>query len=102
MIFNVLAQIGVDPVTVKSVTNPFDYGIAIGTIIVLFFVLYQLGSKVIQRFDQIATKHDETIRMLHEEHKDERTVWRDESQRRTEKIDSLCDRMIACLAKFGE
>jgi hypothetical protein len=100
MIFHFLAQ--VDPVTVKSITNPFDYGIAIGTIIILFFVLYQLGSKVIHRFDEIATKHDDTIRKLHDEHKDERAIWREESQQRTQKIDSLCDRMIACLAKFGE
>ncbi len=97
MISHFLAQ--ADPVTVKSITNPYDYGIAIGTIIVLFFVLYQLGSKVINRFDEIASKHDETIRMLHDEHKDERAIWRDESFRRTEKIDDLCDRMIHALAR---
>jgi len=90
----------IDPVPVKTITNPFDYGIAIGTIIILFFVLYQLGSKVITRFDEIATKHDETIRMLHDEHKTERVVWREESQTRTEKIDHLCDRMIHILSKF--
>ena len=95
MIF-LLAQ---DPVTVRALTNPFDYGLAVGTIIVLFAVLYYLGKQTIQRFDSITQNNSEKIREILMSHREERDEWRIESLGRTQKIDDLCDRMIHALAR---
>ena len=87
---------------VTRVLPMWDYGLAIGTITSLFAFIWFAFGRVLKQFETIAAKHDETVRMMHEEHHAERLVWRDEGRRRSEKIDALCDRMIAALSKIGE
>ena len=96
MIVFVLAQ---DPVTVRALTNPFDYGLAVGTIIVLFAILWYLGRETVAKFDKISADNRETIEKIIEDHRGERNEWRVESLGRTQKIDDLCDRMIHALAR---
>lgn len=88
-----------EPVTVRSLTNPFDYGLAIGTIIVLFAILYFLGREVVARFDKITMENRDQIQAILDAHRDERDEWKAESSARTAKIDQLCDRMIRALTK---
>lgn len=92
----ILAQ---DPVTVRALTNPFDYGLAVGTIVTLFALLYYLGKQTVIRFDSISKENREQIEKIIEDHREERNEWRTESLSRTQKIDDLCDRMIHALAR---
>lgn len=89
----------VEPVTVRSLTNPYDYGLAIGTIIVLFAFMFYLGREVIARFDKISADNRKQIQAILTDHRSERDEWQTESTSRTAKIDQLCDRMIHALAK---
>ena len=98
MIF-LLAQ---DPVTVRAITNPFDYGLAVGTIIVLFSLLWYLGRETVAKFDKISADNRETVEKIIEDHREERNEWRVESLGRTQKIDDLCDRMIHALARHED
>ena len=95
MIWNLLAQ---DPVTtVRALTNPFDYGLAVGTIATLFGLLYYLGRVTIERFDKISRENREQLEKIFEDHREERNEWRRESLTVAQKIDELCDRMIHAL-----
>ncbi len=96
---HILAQ---DPVTVRALTNPFDYGLAIGTIIILFAILWYLGRETVAKFDKISTDNSDKIREILISHREERDEWRRESLTRTQKIDDLCDRMIHALARHEE
>lgn len=80
----------------------WDMGLAIGTITSLFAFIWFAFGRVLKQFETIAEKHDETVRVMLETHHSERMIWRDEGRRRSEKIDALCDRMIAALSKIGE
>ena len=80
----------------------WDMGLAIGTITSLFAFIWFAFGRVLKQFETIAAKHDETVRVMLETHHSERMIWRDEGRRRSEKIDALCDRMIAALSKIGE
>lgn len=102
MTINLLMQV-VDPAEAMSRALPmWDYGLAIGTITSLFAFIWFAFGRVLKQFETIAAKHDETVRVMLETHHAERMVWRDEGRRRSEKIDALCDRMIAALSKIGE
>ena len=100
MLFVFLSQ--VEPVTVRSLTNPYDYGLAIGTIIVLFAIMFYLGREVVARFDKISAENRTQIQAILADHRSERDEWQSESAARTAKIDQLCDRMIHALAKHEE
>ena len=80
----------------------WDFGLAIGVISSLFAFIWFAFGRVLRQFETIAAKHDETVRVMLETHHAERMIWRDEGRRRSEKIDALCDRMIAALSKIGE
>ena len=96
------AQVVADPLPVVSSLPIWDFGLAIGIISTLFTFIWFAFGRVLKQFEAIATKHDETVRVMLETHHAERMVWRDEGRRRSEKIDALCDRMIAALSKIGE
>ena len=81
---------------------PFDYGLSVGVIVVLLFVLRYSIKTGLEKFDEQAARHDSTVREIIEGHLNERTEWRKESLDRAEKISTLCDRMIHALAKIGE
>jgi hypothetical protein len=82
--------------------NPFDYGLSVGVIVVLLFVLRYSIKTGLEKFDEQAARHDNTVREIIEGHLNERSEWRSESSERATKINELCDRMIRALAKFGE
>jgi hypothetical protein len=92
----------VEPEVITQVLPVWDFGLAIGTISSLFAFIWFAFNRTLRQFEKIAFKHDETIRIMCEEHHAERMIWRDEGRRRSEKIDALCDRMIAALSKIGE
>ena len=91
-----------DPVTVRALTNPFDYGLAVGTIIILFAILWYLGRETVAKFEKINVDNREQVEKIIEDHREERNEWRRESLTRTQKIDDLCDRMIHALARHEE
>lgn len=91
-----------EPIDVRSIANPFDYGLAIGTITVLFAILFYLGREVVSRFDKISSENREQVQAILAAHKSERNEWKEDSQARAAKIDQLCDRMIHALAKHEE
>ncbi len=95
-----LAQL--EPIDVRSIADPFDYGLAIGTISILFAILFYLGREVISRFDKISSDNRQQIQEILADHRSERDEWQSESAARTAKIDQLCDRMIHALAKHEE
>ena len=89
----------VEPIDVRAITNPLDAGIAIGTITILFALLFYLGKDVLSRFEKISTQNRETIKSILRDHREERDDWNAEYQKSTEKMVVLCDRMIHALAK---
>jgi hypothetical protein len=91
-----------DPVTVRALTNPFDYGLAVGTIIVLFAILWYLGRETVNQFYKISAENRRQIQAILADHRSERDEWQTESTSRTAKIDDLCDRMIHALARHEE
>ena len=95
--FDFLAQ--VEPISVKPITNVFDAGLAIGTISLLFGVLFILGKDVLSRFEKISTLNREAIKGILKDHREERDDWQAEFAKSSEKMSVLCDRMIHALAK---
>lgn len=92
----------VEPIDVRAITNPFDAGLAIGTITILFALLFYLGKDVLGRFEKISTQNRETIKSILSDHREERDDWQAEFSKYSEKMGILCDRMIHALAKNEE
>lgn len=92
----------VEPIDVRAITNPFDAGLAIGTITILFALLFYLGKDVLSRFEKISTQNRETIKSILNDHREERDDWNAEFQKSSDKMVTLCDRMIHALAKSEE
>lgn len=79
--------------------NFFDYGIAVGVILCLFFIVWFGGRHVLEKFEKISRHHDDTIRAISEQHREERKEWRDEANDRVAHINELLEKTLDSLRK---
>lgn len=65
-----------------------DYGLAGLVIAGLFFTLKNLITIGLEKLEVLTARYAEDFRRIQDEHRNERTEWRESEERRHEKLDS--------------
>ena len=85
--------------------NVWEYGIAVGVIILGSGLLWKLIDVLVKRFDDISEKqtravneicdrHAQTLKELDEVHREERTEWREEMRVRDSRIEGMFAQLV--------
>lgn len=72
----------------------WEYGVSVGVIILASSLIWKLIVMLTETIDTLTTKHESSIKAIVETHASERSEWRTESQKREERIVSVCDELI--------
>lgn len=72
----------------------WEYGVSIGVIILASSLIWRLIVMLTNTIETLTTKHESSIKSIVETHAIERTEWRAESQKREDRITTVCDELI--------
>ena len=77
-----------------SILNVWEYGLAAAVITALFLCLWKGLSMSLEKFETISETNSKMVTGLTDKHREERDEWRNEAERREDKMVDLVQQII--------